>query len=136
MTPPMARAAALAFVLALVAAPAERAVAAEEILPPSLERGESLWAKCQACHTLEKGGRHIVGPNLWGMFGARAGTRAGYRYSPAMAGSAVVWTDATLDAFLAATQDFMPGSKMYGGLAIAQDRLDLIHWMKHKLPRE
>jgi cytochrome c len=133
----MRRAACLAaFLLAAAATGPGRAAAADETLPPSLERGEALWAKCQACHTLEKGGRHIVGPNLWGMFGARAGTRPGYRYSPVMAASAVIWTDATLDAFLAATQEFMPGSKMYGGLAIAQDRLDLVHWMKHKLPRE
>lgn len=133
----MRPAAILALAALLVAALAGgRAAASEETLPPSLERGEALWAKCQACHTLDKGGRHIVGPNLWGLFGARAGTRPGYRYSEAMAGSAVVWSEATLDAFLAATQDFMPGSKMYGGLAIAQDRLDLIHWMKHKLPRD
>ena len=49
-----------------------------------------------------------------------------------MKNSGVIWNEATLDAFLAATQDFMPGSKMYGGLAIAQDRADLIAWLKQQ----
>lgn len=103
------------------------ALAAE---PASVERGAALWAKCQACHTINAAGRHTVGPNLFGIFGRKAGTAPGYRYSPAMRDSPVVWTDDTMDAFLAATQDFMPGAKMYGGLAIPQDRMDLIAWMR------
>jgi cytochrome c len=98
--------------------------------PADLERGEKLWGKCKACHTHEKGGRHIVGPNLWNIFGRKAGTAEGYVYSEAMANSDVIWTDETLDAYLAATQDFMPGSKMYGGLAIEQNRIDLLAWLK------
>ncbi|MCW5750890.1 MAG: cytochrome c family protein [Alphaproteobacteria bacterium] len=98
--------------------------------PASVERGAALWAKCQACHTINAAGRHTVGPNLFGIFGRKAGTSPGYRYSPAMRDSPVVWTDETMDRFLAATQDFMPGAKMYGGLAIPQDRADLIAWMR------
>jgi cytochrome c len=97
---------------------------------PSLERGAELWGKCRACHTLEAKGRNIVGPRLHGVFGRRAGSVADYRYSEVMKASSVVWTEQTLDAYLAATQDFMPGNKMYGGLAIAQDRVDLIAWLK------
>jgi cytochrome c2 len=44
--------------------------------------------------------------------------------------SGVIWDETTVDRYIAATQDFMPGSKMYGGLAIEQDRIDLIAWMK------
>src|SRR5262245_17140161 len=29
-------------------------------------RGENAAKKCQACHTFAKGGRNLVGPNLWG----------------------------------------------------------------------
>ena len=102
----------------------------EPLEPPSLERGAELWGKCRACHTLEARGRNIVGPRLHGIFGRRAGTVPDYRYSDVMKTSKVVWTEQTLDAYLAATQDFMPGNKMYGGLAIAQDRVDLIAWLK------
>lgn len=98
--------------------------------PPSLERGAELWGKCRTCHTVEAKGRNLVGPRLHGIFGRKAGSQPDYRYSDAMKTSKVVWTEQTLDAYLAATQDFMPGNKMYGGLAIAQDRADLIAWLK------
>lgn len=103
---------------------------AEDLLPPSAERGAELWAKCKSCHTVEKGGRNIVGPNLHGVIGRRAGALPNYNYSPAMKKANFVWNDETLDEYLAATVDFIPGSKMYGGLAIKQDRLDIIAWLK------
>jgi cytochrome c len=106
---------------------------AQALEPPSLERGEELWGKCKTCHTLEPNGRNLVGPRLHGMFGRQAGAVADFRYSETMKKSGVTWTDANLDAYLAATQDFMPGNKMYGGLAIAQDRADLLFWLKHKM---
>jgi len=114
----------------LVAALAAAGASAQETLPPSAERGAELWAKCKSCHTVEKGGRNIVGPNLHGVFGRRAGTVPNYSYSPAMKQANLVWNDETLDKYLAETVDFLPGTKMYGGLAIKQDRLDLIAWLK------
>ncbi len=116
--------------LALAALCAAAAARAQDVLPPSAERGAELWDKCKACHTIEKGGRNIVGPNLHGVFGRRAGALPNYNYSPAMRKAGLVWNDETLDRFLAATVDYIPGTKMYGGLAIKQDRLDLIAWLK------
>jgi cytochrome c len=113
-------------VVLTLSAPAQ----AEDLLPPSAERGAELWAKCKSCHTVEKGGRNIVGPNLHGVIGRRAGSLSGYNYSAAMKNAKIVWTDETLDQYLAVTVDYIPGSKMYGGLAIKQDRLDIIAWLK------
>lgn len=126
----MARPTLLQATLIAAVALAAAAARAEGLLPPSAERGAELWAKCRACHTIEKGGRNIVGPNLHGVFGRRAGTAPAYNYSPAMRAANLVWTDETLDKYLAETVDFLPGTKMYGGLAIKQDRLDLIAWLK------
>ncbi|MFN4311786.1 MAG: c-type cytochrome [Ferrovibrio sp.] len=103
--------------------------------PPSLERGAELWGKCRACHTLQADGRNIVGPRLHGVFGRKAGSLPDYRYSEAMKKSGIVWTAETMDKYLAATQDYIPGNKMYGGLAIVQDRVDLIAWLQQQTTR-
>lgn len=97
---------------------------------PDAAHGAKLWDKCRACHTLEPGGRHKVGPNLHGIFGRQAAAADGFNYSEAMRRAGIVWTEETLDRFLAATQDFLPGSKMYGGLALDRDRRDLIAWLR------
>lgn len=107
-----------------------QAANADQLEAPSLERGEELWGKCRTCHTLNAQGRNLVGPRLHGVFGRKAGSVTDYRYSDVMKKSGVVWTEQTMDAYLAATQEFMPGNKMYGGLAIPQDRVDLIAWLK------
>ena len=92
-------------------------------------RGQQLWRKCASCHTLEAGGRHRAGPNLHGIFGRTAGTAPNYKYSEALRNSGLVWTDETLNAFLADTEAFVPGTKMYGGLSPEKDRADLLAFL-------
>jgi cytochrome c len=121
---------ALALAFSLWISSSALAQSKQDTEPPDLGRGEEIWAKCRVCHTYDRGGRHLVGPNLHGIFGKKAGTVERYVYSDAMRNSNIVWTEATLDRYLEATQDFIPGNKMYGGLAIEQDRIDLIAWLK------
>jgi cytochrome c len=95
-----------------------------------LGRGEQLFRKCVSCHTLEASGRNRVGPRLHGLFGRQAGAMTDFRYSDALKTSGIIWNDQTLDAYLKDAEAFVPGTKMYGGLSLDQDREDLIAYLK------
>jgi len=94
-------------------------------------RGERLFnQQCKACHTLDKGGHNLVGPNLHGLFGRKAGT-ADYQYSDAMKKSGIVWDDATLVDYLKDPKAKVPNTKMtYIGLRQEQQQQDMIAFLK------
>lgn len=93
-------------------------------------RGEQIFRKCVSCHTIEVNGRNRVGPRLHGLFGRQAGGVADFRYSDALKSSGIIWNEQTLDAYLKDAEAFVPGTKMYGGLSLDQDRADLIAYLK------
>ncbi len=96
-----------------------------------MERGAKLYKRCKACHTLEDGGKHKVGPNLWDIYGAKAGAKEGFNYSKVMAASDIIWDDATLDAYIKKPSEFMKGNRMsFVGIKKAEDREALLLYMK------
>ncbi len=94
------------------------------------DHGRQLAFTCRACHTLEPGGAHMIGPNLGGMFGEQAGTREGFDYSNALRESDFVWTPRALDAWLQEPAEFLPGNRMsFIGVSSGSDRRDLIAYL-------
>ncbi|MBO6775969.1 MAG: c-type cytochrome [Marinibacterium sp.] len=94
--------------------------------------------KCSICHALEAGPSRKAGPTLHGLFGRRAGTVTGYAYSPTLDGSAIVWSDETIDALFDEGPDhYIPGSKMpMQVITKSADRADLIAFLKRATAKE
>ncbi len=95
----------------------------------ALRRGEQVYARCSACHAIAA---NRTGPQHCGLFGRRAGTAPGFEgYSPALRASGIVWDARSLDRFLAAPMQAVPGTFMgYAGVTDAGERADLIAWLR------
>lgn len=118
------------------AAPADAAPAPAEITYASLTgdaaKGEKVFAQCKACHVAEPNVNR-VGPTLHAVVGRKAGTIAGFKYSPANKNSGLTWTEEQLFTYLAAPQKVVPGTYMaFAGLKNPQDRADVIAYLKTK----
>ena len=93
-------------------------------------KGKQVFAKCQACHSVEAG-TNKLGPSLHGVVGRTSGTLEGFKYSDAMKAANLTWDEATLDKYLANPKALVPGTKMvFPGLPKEQDRLDVIAYLK------
>lgn len=93
--------------------------------------GEELWRECRICHQVGENARNHTGPHLNDIFGRRAGTLEGFRYSEEMRHSSIVWDAVTLEAFIADPRGYMPGTRMtYRGMEERQNRLDLIAYLQ------
>ncbi|GMG81999.1 hypothetical protein LNKW23_12120 [Paralimibaculum aggregatum] len=125
---------ALALALAAAGARAELAADAVHDLPGDPERGAGLWRLCQSCHALGEGARNRVGPHLNELFGRRAATVAGYRYSKDMrrAGAdGLTWTADTLHVYLENPRSLVTGTRMaFRGIPEEADRADLIAYLR------
>ena len=88
------------------------------------------FAQCAVCHKTEPGETGI-GPSLAGVFGARAGHVAGFKYSQAMLDSGLTWNQATLDRYLTDPKAVVPGTTMaFGGVKDATKRAEIIAYLK------
>ncbi len=107
------------------------AVAAGDMAAGDIAKGKKLAKKCTTCHTLQKGGKNRLGPNLFGVFGSSAASVKGYKYSKAMASSGIVWNEATFTEFLLKPKKLIKGTKMsFAGLKNAKQRADLVAYFK------
>ena len=74
--------------------------------------GKAAFAPCASCHQVGPAARAGFGPQLNQLFGRTAGTTADFAYSPAMRNAKVVWTEATLAAFIKDPERVVPGNRM------------------------
>jgi cytochrome c len=111
-----------------VALAAAIAAGADGPLQGDPKAGETIYSRCLACHALAY---DRTGPRHCGLFGRRAGSVNGFAYSEPMKNSKTVWSDKTLDRFLASPLKAIPGTTMgYAGVDDAQERADLIAYLK------
>lgn len=120
--------------LALAVSAFSVAHAQTAMTPPdeaTMKLGQRVFLMCRSCHSTEKDGRHKVGPNLHNVFGSKAGTKEGFKYSDAVQKSGITWSEATVNEWLMKPKDFLPGNKMaFAGVAKEEDRKALIAYLK------
>lgn len=98
------------------------------------EAGEKVYRKCKSCHQVGQGAEHRIGPHLNGLFGLKAASHEGFRYSKGLekaAAGGLEWHADTLDAFLENPRAIVTGTRMsFAGLKDPQDRKNVIAYLR------
>jgi len=124
----LTKAAALVLATCVMASPA--------LADGDVKKGAKVFKKCKACHVVDKE-KNKVGPHLVGLFGRKAGTLEGYKYSKAMIEYGVEWDEETLAAYLAAPKKVVKGTKMaFAGLKKEEQIEDVIAYLEEATAKE
>jgi cytochrome c len=97
--------------------------------------GETVFKKCTACHTVDKGGANKVGPNLWDIVNRPVASHEGFGYSAGMRefsqGGSVAWDYEHLSNFLLSPRKAVPGTAMgFAGLKNIEERANVIAYLR------
>lgn len=104
---------------------------AEALPTANAENGKDIYKKCSSCHTADKGGKTLQGPNLWGIIGRPKGSVAGFGYSEGLKGKGGEWSYEHLAQFVNNPKGFVAGTKMqFAGLAAPAEVADLLAYIR------
>jgi Cytochrome c2 len=115
--------------------------AAEELAPiapllaqADVAKGEVVFKKCAACHTVDASGTNKVGPGLYEIVDRPIAGHEGFSYSGAMksfAEGGKVWDYEALNHFLLAPKKYIPGTAMgFAGLKKEDERANVIAYLR------
>jgi cytochrome c len=110
---------------------------AHPISDPPIVQGDAIRGKaiferrCTGCHALDQ---DRVGPRLAGVYGRKSGTIHGFPYSTELKQAGILWDGRSLDAWLTDPDTLVPGNAMSFHVAKADERRDVIAYLKTTLP--
>jgi cytochrome c len=95
------------------------------------DSGQDSFKKCLACHTQEKAGRNLVGPNLWSIVGRKVAQAQGFPYSEAMKNHGGEWNWQALATYLHDPRVAIPNNKMaFAGVKDDAELADLLVYLR------
>lgn len=103
---------------------------AELLAAADPKAGENRAKACTSCHTFEKAGRNGVGPNLWDIVGRKKGGHAGFAFSDGLKNAGGEWTYEEIFKYLYNPGAMIPGSKMAFRLTSAEQRAQVLAFLR------
>ncbi len=103
-----------------------------------VENGKTIFdQRCGICHAATKEDSKIMGPNMVGLVGRKAGSEPSFpTYSNALKDYKVTWSTKTLDEFLANPMVKVPGTTMPMFLPDDKERADVIAYLGTLTPKK
>lgn len=117
---------------ALLAAAVALAAMAQTANAQDVAAGEQSFKKCMACHRIGEGAKNLVGPQLNGLDGRKAGTVADYaNYSDSNKSSGITWNEDTFKEYIQDPRAKIPNTKMiFPGIKNVKEAGDLWAYLK------
>ena len=112
----------------LIGLAASKSPAQNERRVPYFDRGKQLFdRRCGGCHSLDQ---DQTGPRLRTIYGRKAGSVPGFKYSAGLRSAGFIWDDAALDKWLTEPDSVIPGNEMDFSVAKPEERAAIIRFLR------